>query len=129
MAKVLNRKQARERVVNVTLTCRHTRDQKLMYVPEEGEMYWCFKCHANVFVTGWTDEYRTKCEVCRYARRHGQARLESERVAGKHHRMNPTHEVTVWFGATEHHTWHKAVEEGQQSFTISLPSDSGECPF
>jgi len=110
MPKAMTRKQERERTVVVTFDCRHTRDFKFMYVPQTGEMIWCLKCHAMAFVTGWKDEYRVKCDKCRFSRRSGQAVLTAERMAGRHHRLNPQHEVTVWYGTNVHHTWTVLIE-------------------
>lgn len=122
MVKAMTPKQRRERTVVVTFDCRHTRDFKFMYVPEPNTMLWCLKCHAMAFVTGWKDEYRVKCDGCRFSRRSGQARLTADRIAGRHHRLNPQHEVSVWYGTEVQHTWRVAIESilERGEFTKSL---------
>lgn len=119
------KKKTPKRMVIVRLMCRHVRDFPWEYRPELDETVYCYRCHMHRHIVSIEDEYVVLCQNCRFTRRQGQARLNSEITASKHHRAHPEHEIELWHGKEVVHTWKAQV---QKLFTEPLQSKEGEVP-
>lgn len=106
--------------------CHHTPEYDWQYRPVDGDAVYCYPCARTRSSVGIIDQYRVQCMDCRYARGKGQAKLNAEIDASKHHRKNPDHEVKLFLGRQLVHTWQKQAEKLDHLFTDNpLP----EYPF
>lgn len=65
-------------------------------MPEEGELLWCKHCREYMEAT-IIDEFRVRCQNCRFSRRYGTAELTALTKA-THHALTKMHEVVVTRG-------------------------------
>lgn len=111
--------------IAVQMECFHIRERKRKEAPAVDELMWCLRCHKDKRVTAHVEQYRLKCESCRYGR------LAGTRIAGagytgtKHWRKNPTHDLRMYVGTREVRRWQPQTEE---LFTVSLPPGVLEPP-
>jgi hypothetical protein len=82
--------------VTTLLSCLHPREFAAGQVPAEGELLWCPQCQ-EYRECATINEYRARCEDCRYSRRFGAAGLTA-RVRATKHGVMKQHRVTVTCG-------------------------------
>ena len=85
-------------MIRVLLTCGH---QSAPYpLPRVQDRTWCDACDDMRTVTEILS-FRVACDMCRFQRVLGYARITAELAADRHYRKNPTHLVKVFMGSTE----------------------------